>query len=128
MSTEGLPRRQCHVTPEAVEQVALLQLVILTAAQETQQGRLAGVLARGRHVALVHQVPEPLEDPVVVHETAEQPLPVGGEQGGQPVGLRGPVQPAPLGAGVGDGDGAAIAGSLVVHLGEVEDVGLVVHD
>jgi len=128
-STEGLPRGPRHVAAEAVEEVALLQLVVLAAAQEAEQRRLARVLARRRHVALVPQVPEPLEDPVVGQEDAQQPVPVRREEAGHAVGLRGPVQPGPLGAGVRRRDAAiAVGEARAVHLGEVEDVGLVVHD
>ena len=122
---EGLPDGSDHVPPKAVQDVALLQLVVAAAAQETQEARLAGLLAGRRHVALVPEVPEPLEDPVVTLEGPEEAVPVGGEQAGHPVGLRGPVQQGPLGVEVwGQGGG----GRGVVGVGEVQDVGLVVQN
>ena len=97
---EGLPDGSHHVPPKAVEDVALHQLVVAPAAQETEEARLTGLLAGRRHVALVPEVPEALEDPVVTLEGPEEAVPVGGEQAGHPVGLRGPVQQGPLGVGV----------------------------
>lgn len=110
------------MSPEPVEQVALVQFVGAAAAQEAQHGGLAGLPAGLRHVSFEPQVPELLEDAVVLDHGAEQRVVVCREQAGQAVGLGGPVQQAPLGVPL------RTARRAVVHLGEVQDVGFVIHD
>lgn len=80
-----------------MNEVALLQLIGAAILQEAEHRRFAGLFADLRHVSFVSEVPELLENTVVVDEGPQQRVVVGGERRGKTVSLCGAVQERPFG-------------------------------
>lgn len=78
-------------------------------------------------MAFVHKVPKLSEDAVIGNEGSDQRVPVSGEQGGNTVGLRGPVQQCPRWVRVRLGQPGGVILKTICQ-GEVEDKSLMIQD
>lgn len=72
--------------------VALLQLTVTAASQKAQHGGFARFYAGPRFVSFISEVPELLEQPVIVDKGLQQLIAIRREQSGKTVSLGGSVQ------------------------------------
>lgn len=96
-STQSISGRTGQASPKTIELVALLQLIVTPTSQEAEGRGFTGLLAGPRHVPFKFQVPEPLEDSVIINEGPNQTIAIRREHRGNTISLSGAVQKGPLG-------------------------------
>lgn len=121
-STEGFSGSPGQLSSKTIEEVTLLQLIVPPTSQEAEQWSFACLLAGLWHMSFMSQVPELLEDPVIIDKGLHHSVVVWRKQTSQTIGLSGTVQQCPFGVLF----WATWRSGPVVYLCEVEDVGFMV--